>query len=100
MAGDWGWRPDIGGCPIRSDITDMEFAMAKRVDPFFLVIVDDDRNVYTVVGPMTDDTDWNKRVCDAQDHGRGVRCYTPGPSHTREQVVRGADQMSLARGKR
>jgi hypothetical protein len=73
----------------------MEAALARRIDPFFLVIVDDDRHVFSVVGPLTDDTNWNKRVCDAQDQGRGVRCYTPGPSQTREQVIQGAQQMGL-----
>ena len=28
--------------------------------------------------PMTDNTNWSERVCDAQDRGRHVRCYTPG----------------------
>jgi hypothetical protein len=51
--------------------------------------------VFSVVGPMTDDTSWNKRVCDAQDQGRGVRCYTPGRSQTRDEVIRGAEQMGL-----
>jgi hypothetical protein len=69
--------------------------MARRIEPFLLVIVDDDRHVFSVVGPMSDDTDWNKRVCDAQVRGRGVRCYTPGRSQTHEQVVRGAEQLGL-----
>jgi hypothetical protein len=66
-----------------------------RIEPFHLVVVDDDRRLFSVVGPMTDDTDWNRRVCDAQDKGRQVRCYTPGRGRTREQVVAGAKTMGL-----
>lgn len=75
--------------------THVETLMTRRIEPFLLVIVDDDRRVFSVVGPMSDDTDWNKRVCDAQDRGRGVRCYTPGRSQTREQAISAAEQMGL-----
>jgi hypothetical protein len=32
--------------------------MAERIDPFFLVLVDDERHLFSVIGPMTDDTNW------------------------------------------
>jgi len=69
--------------------------MAGRIAPFLLVIVDDDRHLFSVVGQMTDDTSWNQRVCDAQDRGRGMRCHTPGRSQTRDEVINGAVQMGL-----
>jgi hypothetical protein len=58
-----------------------------RIEPFLLVIVDDDQHAFSVVGPMTDDTNWNNRVCDAQAKGRQVRCHAPGRSQTREQII-------------
>jgi hypothetical protein len=58
-----------------------------RIEPFLLVITDDDNRSFTVTGPMTDDTEWNNRVCDAQARGRRVNCHTPGRSQTREQII-------------
>ena len=66
-----------------------------RVEPFYLVIVDDDRNLFSVHGPMFDDTGWNSRVCQAQERGRRVRCYTLGSGQTRDQVVNGAKDLGL-----
>jgi hypothetical protein len=67
--------------------------MIRRIEPFLLVVVDDDRHVFSVAGPMTDDTAWNKRVSDAQDRGRRI----PGRSETRDQVIRAAEDMGLMR---
>jgi hypothetical protein len=58
-----------------------------RIEPFLLVIVDDDLHAFSVVGPISDDTDWNNRVCDAQGKGREVRCHAPGRSQTRQQII-------------
>lgn len=58
-----------------------------KIDPFLLVIKDEDRGLFTIVGPMTDDTPWNHRVCQAQDKGRQVRCFTAGSNQTRDQVI-------------
>ena len=71
--------------------------MIRRIEPFLLVIVDDDRHVFSVAGPMTDDSAWNKRVSDAKYRGRRIRCYTPGRSETRDQVIRAAEEMGLTR---
>jgi hypothetical protein len=45
----------------------------KRIQPYFLGIIDEDRGEFNVVGPMTDDTGWNHQVCEAQNEGRKVR---------------------------
>jgi hypothetical protein len=66
-----------------------------RIEPFYLVIVDDDRHLFSVQGPMSDDTSWNNRVYQAQERGRPIRCYTPGRGQTRDQVVNGAKNMGL-----
>jgi hypothetical protein len=39
---------------------------SPRIEPFLSVIVDHDQRAFSVVGPMSDDTDWNNRVCEAQ----------------------------------
>jgi hypothetical protein len=41
---------------------------------FYLIVLDQDRNEFSVEGPMDDDAGWNSRVCKAQAAGRHVRC--------------------------
>ena len=50
--------------------------MRRRPTPFHLVIVDEDKAEFAVEGPMTDDTLWNDAVCEAQQQGRAVRCFS------------------------
>ncbi len=44
----------------------------KKIVPFFLIVADRDRRVFTVEGPMVDDTAWNEAVGRAQKEGRRV----------------------------
>jgi len=46
----------------------------RHIRSFYLVIVDDDQRIFTVEGPMTDDTHWTHSVYLAQKAGRNVRC--------------------------
>jgi hypothetical protein len=55
--------------------------------PFLLVLCDDDHRRFSVVGPLVDDTSWNRRVCTAQELGRNVRCFTPDAAKTRDEVI-------------
>lgn len=59
----------------------------KQISPFFLVLVDDRKKLFTVLGPMTDDTPWNTRVCQAQDRGEHLRCFTAGAGQSRDQII-------------
>jgi hypothetical protein len=52
--------------------------MPAKIAPFVLVVVDRDKGVFTVEGPMTDDTSWNAAVVKAQDAGRDINCHVPG----------------------
>lgn len=54
---------------------------------FLLVIKDDDARVFSVEGPMLDDTPWINRVVAAQKSGRSVRCETPSASLSKAEVV-------------
>jgi len=66
---------------------------ARRVEPFWLVLVDDDKNVFAVVGPITDDTQWNSRVCNAKEQKRRVNIYnTETRPLSREQVIADAQR--------
>ena len=62
---------------------------------FLLVIVDHDRNIFNVVGPMDNDDPWNKRVVKCQKNGRDVRCFTASAGSTKKSI---ADQYSQQMG--
>jgi hypothetical protein len=47
--------------------------------PFYLIVVDRDRGVFAVEGPMTDDRPWNEAARVARND---QRCITCGPSGT------------------
>jgi hypothetical protein len=65
----------------------------RRVEPFLLVLKDEDKKVFTVVGPMDDDTPWNNRVNKAQEQKRNVACYTANRVLSREEVIAEASQF-------
>jgi hypothetical protein len=46
------------------------------VDPFYLIVNDQDNGTFSVEGPMTDDRPWNHAIVVAQKSGRQVRCFT------------------------
>ena len=58
----------------------------RKIEPFYLVITDRDKRIFNVVGPMTDDTSWNDRVCAAQDSGRQVNCHNPN-LYSKESII-------------
>lgn len=41
-----------------------------------LIIVDEDSRQYAATGPLTDDTDWNRRICEEQNKSRNIRCFS------------------------
>ena len=62
----------------------------RKVAPqFFLSVLDDDRKLFRVEGPMTSDSSWNRGVVEAQGKGRNVRCTASHLSvgATREGLV-------------
>jgi hypothetical protein len=62
-----------------------------RIKPpksFLLIIVDQDMRVFNLVGPMSDDTDWNHRVAEAQKKGRDIRIDgSPPMVFTRDETI-------------
>jgi hypothetical protein len=57
--------------------------------PFYLIVTDEDRGVFAVEGPMTDDRAWQAAARHAREHQRRIMC---GPT--------GADRDALAEGYR
>lgn len=50
--------------------------MARTTSPFVMVIADHAKKEFSVEGPMTDDTRWNKAIVAANVAGRNVNCST------------------------
>ncbi len=47
---------------------------------FYLIVTDQDKETFSVEGPMTDDRQWNHAIVVAQKSGRRVRCSTANGS--------------------
>lgn len=54
---------------------------------FLLVVVDHNRGIFNVVGPIAHDATWNKRVVNCQEAGRDVRCFTAPEGRTKESIA-------------
>jgi hypothetical protein len=48
--------------------------------PFFLILVDYDRQVFSVEGPMTNDRPWQDAAMHARSHARRIACGPTGPN--------------------
>jgi hypothetical protein len=48
-------------------------------EPFYLIVADHDRGLFSVVGPMTDDRPWESAARYARDHERHITCGPAGP---------------------
>ena len=51
--------------------------------PFFLIVIDHDRGVFAVEGPMTDDRPWQAAARHARNHERRIACGPKGPDRDR-----------------
>lgn len=67
----------------------------RRIEPFFLIITDRDQKLFNVVGPMTDDTLWNERVCKAQERQRQVNCQSIELRERAEVIAEVKRQLGL-----
>ena len=49
-------------------------------EPFFLIVVDPDRRIFSVEGPITDRAPWNQAADEAsRRHQRHIQCGPSGP---------------------
>jgi hypothetical protein len=69
----------------------------KKIAPFFLIVADRDKRVFTVEGPMVDDMEWNEAVGRAKREGRNVMCSSVGCDRSRaEKDYAAASRFQLA----
>jgi hypothetical protein len=83
------WLKPRGGqtfSVMEQKIEPVDMPRSRLIAPFFLVVADWDICVFTVEGPMIDDTPWNEAVVRAQEARRHVNCCNPGG--TRDEAVR------------
>jgi len=52
--------------------------MTAQPQPFFLIIVDHDRGVFSVEGPMIDDRPWKDAAMSARNNERRIECGPTG----------------------
>jgi hypothetical protein len=54
---------------------------------FFLILADEDRKIFNIAGPITDDTAWNHKIVELQNSGRKVRCFSTSIDPSVEQIA-------------
>ena len=58
-----------------------------RPEPFYLVVLDRDKQVFNVVGLIEDDTPYVRAANKLQDQGRNVQVHNPGEYDSRQAVI-------------
>lgn len=59
----------------------------SKPEGFCLIVVDHDRKVFSVHGPMLDDTASTKAVVRVREQGRSVSCHSSVPGLTPDVVA-------------
>lgn len=59
----------------------------KKVKAWWVLIKDDDRNLFNVIGPVTDDTQVTFQIVQEQEKGRKIRCETIPSDRDKEDVI-------------
>lgn len=67
----------------------------RRVEPFYLVIIDEDSRVFNVVGPLQNDKEWNKKIAEMQKRGRKIKCFSHPGTYSRHSIIK---EISESRG--
>lgn len=67
----------------------------KKTKSWWVLIKDDDRSQFNVLGPVYDDTNVTLRVVEEQDKGRAIRCETIPSDRSKQDVI---DSWAAASG--
>ena len=62
-------------------------ARKRKIEPFYLIMVDHDKKMYNVIGPISDDSDWNKKIVELQNKNRKVNCFSVSGSKSFENII-------------
>ena len=54
---------------------------------FFLIVIDEDRKLFTVEGPLTDDQPFKNAIEAAKHEGRTVRCCNIGSTSRADAIA-------------
>lgn len=66
---------------------EVTLAQPNQIQEFFIIVADSDKKIFSVLGPMTDDTKITEEVVLCQERGQNVNCHTPGRGQSREQII-------------
>jgi len=59
----------------------------RKIEPFYLVLVDHDSKMFNVIGPIVDDTKWNNKIVELQHTGRNINCFdVPGSESVNDTI--------------
>lgn len=59
----------------------------RNIDPFYLVIKDEDNHIFNVIGPMKSDIEWTEKICELREAGRKVICFTHPVTDSKESII-------------
>ncbi len=53
---------------------------------FYVVVKDNEKRTFSISGPMSDDTRITNQVCEEQDKGRNINCFSTDEGRTMDEV--------------
>ena len=57
------------------------------IAPFYIAVLEHEKKLYNIIGPLTDDTDLTNRVAEVARAGRQVNCHTLSHDRTMPELV-------------
>jgi hypothetical protein len=63
-----------------------------------VLVTDADQKIFSLHGPMSDDTDWTNKVVAAQKLGRNVNCSTIPANEKKTAIIERAKARGLTEG--
>jgi hypothetical protein len=65
---------------------------------FWVLLTDSEKNIFSLHGPMLDDTEWTNKTLAAQRTGRQLHCSTIPENEDRAGIVKRARARGLTEG--
>lgn len=59
----------------------------KPIEPIVFIILDEDRRLFSLTGPVVDDTEWTSRVIRQRNSGRNVKLCEAPKGLTRDELM-------------
>lgn len=66
----------------------------RKVKPFLLMLVDHDKKIFNIIGPVTSDTDWTFKIVELQETGRNVSCHVCRSTVSIDDIARSYSEQT------